>query len=299
MFLFKPQNIDFITSLFTRQQGYTKINGSRKLSHKQAIEILNSFTPQGASPRISLRIGRYRGEIGIGYYFMESDERAKISTILLKDSINTDTILQLPFDEFDIMAIANGNRDNFFRYNSIESKDYWKLFHSEQLAIILYSLLVGDNIILVHSDHSERLEFISRVLQIMPSIIFDYNRITSSCAELEGNENIVGVAELPQKYRSHKKLFLPLDTIFVDLNTKRIQGEGMKTCEFAKGLSTVLKKNIDHTRDELCNFFKKVSSENFDPQEYTSDEPTQIMINRIRSKMGLDRKSMDNWIMTF
>jgi hypothetical protein len=197
------------------------------------------------------------------------------------------------------MAIANGNRENFFRYNQIQHNNYWENFHHDQIAIILYSLLVGDNIILVHPHHSSRLNFISQLLQIIPSIIFDYNRITSSCAELDGNENIVGVAELPQKYRSHKKLYLPLDTIFIDLEESKIQGEGMKNCEFTKVISKLMKTDLEQTKHEISNFFKQITKDNFDPGIFTSDEPTQIMINRIRSKLGLGLKSNDNWIMTF
>jgi len=72
--------VDFVSSIFTRNKGFTSIESSSKMSHKNAVAILNSFTPQGASPQGSIRISTYDKYLGVGYYWMEDNSTARIST---------------------------------------------------------------------------------------------------------------------------------------------------------------------------------------------------------------------------
>lgn len=79
--------VDFISSVFTRNKGFTHIECSTKLSRKDAVSILNAFTPQGASPQGSVRIANFRNYLGVGYYCMEDSSTARISTFFEKKKI--------------------------------------------------------------------------------------------------------------------------------------------------------------------------------------------------------------------
>lgn len=287
-----------VTSIFTREKGYVNLKTSGKINKKKAIEILNSFTPQGASPKGSVRIGTFGNSLGVGYYWMENPSVARITTILTNFSPLKYEIFSPPLDEKQIPILARGvNLGSELYVNSSEfNLDYWiEKFGKNSISAILYSYLSGDNMLIVHEDPNVRLNFLKILTRLVPSLVFKYNRITSGCSELDGNENIVGVNKLPKKYRSHKKLFLPLDTVFIDLNTFTIEGEGIKKSEFTSMIIDVAETNYYNSFQLLISFLKKINQRD---QNITNlDESGMSLVSRIQSKLGLKPPLTQEWIM--
>ncbi len=289
---------NFLSSLFTRSNGYTKIKSSSILSKKQAVSILNSFTPQGASPKGSIRIATYGDMIGAGYYWMENESTARISTFLTPFDDVTPSSFLPPLKLDDIPNIAKVN--DFFRLN-IKYDQNWvfniaRHFGNEKGSAILYSLLSGDNLIIVHSNTEERLKFIAFLLTLIPSLSFKYNRITSGCTELDGNENIVGVDELPRKFRSHKKLYLPLDTIFIDLKLNNIEGEGIKNSDYTRMLMEIAQDDMEAAQIEIFKLYKEIL-ERKNKFSNICDDQDMNLVNRIEVKLGLRPPLSQDWMM--
>lgn len=286
-----------LQSLFTRKGGYQQIKSSKKLNQKEAVQILNLFTPQGASPKISLRIGPWNDMLGVGYYYMNSEDTAMISTLLF-ENIPFENRVRLPMDRDAIELIAGGTYEQIFGVDYIESLDLASIFGIQQTSMILYSILGGDNMIVIHPDHEKRVSFVKSILEIMPSHFLRYNRITTGCTELDGNENIIGVEILPKKYRSHKKLYMALDTVFVDLVDEKVVGEGLKSNSFTTELSQVYSQDRDQSRLQLHDFFQSIMEKKFDGYDDYGENGRQL-ITRIRQKMGLEQPEDGNWIMSF
>lgn len=294
------KRMDFFTlqSQFTRRQGYTNIQSSVKVKHKQAIKILNSFTPQGASPKISLRIGAWNNKLGLGYYFMENESNAQISTIIIDNLDSHSQNLIVPMSEVAIENIAMGSYEEIMKTDNITSQKLAKDFGIEQTSMILYSILTGDNIIIIHPDHQKRVEFVKSLLELVPISYFQYNRITTGCSELDGNENIVGVEKLPKKYRSHKKLYMPVDTIFVDLVDTQIMGEGLKSNPFTTSLTQTHIKDPNQSAAELRVYFNEITNPKFkDYGKYGKNN--DFLTRKIRAKLGLEEANKENWLMSF
>lgn len=291
--------LEYLSSYFTRKKGFENIQSSTSISRKKAINILNSFTPQGASPRVSIRLGSIDNKVGVGYYFMEDNSSVHISTILT--SLKNDKLQTfLPPLNHDIIShIARGAKIDLVNdhYSGDQIMDIIHLFGKETASALLYSILSGDNLIIVHKDHSERLKFIASILNFLPRVSLSYNRLTSECAELDGNENIIGVSELPKKYRDHKKLFLPLDTIFVDLEENRIEGSGLKRAPFT---DNVVETAIDDSlliRTDIREFFKGITESVFNITN--TDPKTMTLIERIELKLGIRKELEQSWLMGF
>lgn len=291
------KRINFVSSIFTRNKGFTAIESSSKISHKNAVSLLNSFTPQGASPQGSIRITKYDKYLGVGYYWMEDDSTARISTFYHEYKENELVSYVPPLISELIPQLARGFMRKYFS-NIRPAEDYPIIsqFGIEKTGAILYSLLSGDNLLIVHPNQDARLKFITTFLRMIPSIIFQYNRFTSGCSELDGNENIVGLAELPNKYRSHKKLYLPLDTIFVDLVNSTIEGEGIKNSDYTRRVIEVAYKDKISAKKLIYGFFKSVLFDS-KPQEIKYSEQDYSLINRIQAKLGLSEPIADEWIM--
>ncbi|MHA2503248.1 MAG: hypothetical protein ACXAE3_10285 [Candidatus Kariarchaeaceae archaeon] len=298
MFATQQTTWSTIQSRFTRKKGYVEIESSEKLKHRRAIQILNSFTPQGASPQVSLRIGNWEDRLGLGYYFMEDASNARISTILVEKYEENVPRLQIPMEASYIEKIAYGSYKEIMKEDKVSAYDFVDHFGVEQASMIFYSLLTGDNIIVIHPDHLSRVQFIKSILEIVPTTFFRYNRITTGCAELDGNENIIGVEQLPKKFRSHKKLYMPLDTIFVDLNDGKIMGEGLKSNIFTTSLTRAYEKNPNVAYRSLCDFYMEISKEGFENYQLFGKN-TEDLTRKIRGKLGLEDMNKDNWLMSF
>ncbi len=291
--------IEFISSLFTRNNGYTNIKSTLTLPRKKAISILNSFSPQGKSPDLSLRIGAYYNHIGAGYYYMISPDTIKISTLLSPINYKKFESIYPPLNEQIFSLIASGKQN----YNLSTIYPYEDLYHilksfnNETISSIIFSIMVGDNLIIVHPSHQYRLNFIGLILSIIPKITFNYNRITSNCSELDGNENIIGVAKLPKKYRSHKKLSLPIDTIFIDLEKSTVEGDGVKRSNFTNEISDLIFSDITQAQKIIYRFFTNIMKNNVNRQAY--DSRTNSLIDIIEMKLGLRNKIDNDWILGF
>lgn len=298
MFTTKGADLFTLQSQFTRSHGYTNIQSSRKVKHRQAIQILNSFTPQGASPKVSLRIGNWDNKLGLGYYFMENDSNAQISALLVEKSENSRGNLRIPLSEVAIEHIATGSYEKIFSSDIVRSQNLVRDFGLEQTSMILYSILTGDNIIIIHPEHRKRVEFIKSIIDIVPPRYFQYNRITTGCSELDGNENIIGVEKLPKKYRSHKKLYMPVDTIFVDLVDIQIMGEGLKSNQFTTQLGQQHTKDPELCTTQLQRYFDDITKESYsDTGKYGKN--SDILTRKIRAKLGLEESNNENWLMSF
>jgi hypothetical protein len=292
-----PTRFFFISSLFTRKKGYIEIKSSSQLKNKRAVAILNSFTPQGASPKGCIRIATYGDMIGAGYYWMEDDSNARISTFLQPISRTSDPFL--PPIKCELIPKIAQVQEYFFISQKYESQwlfNITKEFGIENAAAIFYSLLCGDNIILVHPEPETRMKFLGSLMSLMPGFSFQYNRITSSCAELDGNENIVGIDQLPRKYRSHKKLYLPLDTIFVDLKTNHVEGEGMKNSHFTKYVMEYAEHSLSRARETTYQLYDQILQQkgNFDDM---GDSADSSLVHRIEAKLGLRPPEKEDWMM--
>lgn len=289
---------DFLSSKFTRKRGFTNITGSISLSRKKAISILNSFTPQGASPAHSIRIGSFNDMIGAGYYSMEDESTANLYTVL---SLNNEDkylpfIPSLNLSDIENISIGKFNLNKITSYNSMDSLDLNNIFGVERTSNILYSLLSGDNLIIVEPSHDKRLAFMRTLLMMVPRVSLKYNRLTSDCFELDGNENIIGVDQLPRKFRSHKKLYLPVDTIFVDLEQGQIEGNGIKNSSLTKKIILNNQFDISKILVETSQLYKKIIENNYIPKE---DETNKSLVNRMRYKLGIDKEFKENWLMEF
>ena len=179
-----------------------------------------------------------------------------------------------------------------------EDESFLSNFDVSTSSMILYSFLAGDNMIIIHPDHQVRLEFIKSLIAFVPFTFYRYNRITSGCSELDGNENIIGVEELPIKYRSHKKLYMPVDTIFVDLKENKVMGEGLKNNQFIKEIIENYNLDIKLGRKLVINYFEDISRPNYQESEKYGENSKQLT-NKIRMKLGLNVQSDDNWLLSF
>jgi hypothetical protein len=161
----------------------------------------------------------------------------------------------------------------------------------------LFSFLSGDNILIVHPDQELRLRFLGFFLDLIPSVALRYNRITLGCSELDGNENIVGVDQLPNTYRSHKKLYLPLDTIFVDLTSHRVEGEGIKRSSLTDTLSEQIDSNYMNAKSELSLFYADILNET-QTSTYGNNENDNLLKERIQVKLKLKSEAkQQDWLM--
>jgi len=285
---------NYIKALFTREQGYTEIECTVRYPHKKAIQILNSFTPQGSSPEISLRIGSLNDMIGIGYYRMNNESEASLFTSFTKhDEENMNLFLHLP------KATTGNEQVNFDKIiypaehdSNPQLLDY---FDNEMVSSLLYSIMAGDNIIVIHEDHEKRLEFFREFLSYFPIILLKYNRLTTNCTELDGNENIIGVSQLPKKYRSHDKLHLSLDTIFVDLAAYTISGGGLKRNEFSDTIAELIRTEAN-PREIILEYIQ--SSTTMD-ENYKSIMPNYHLIQQLRVNLGIEEPTANDWLTSF
>ncbi|MCH8907151.1 MAG: hypothetical protein IH840_08690 [Candidatus Heimdallarchaeota archaeon] len=287
---------EYVISKFTREKGFTEIH-SNKHDRKKSISLLNNFIPQGASPRGSVRL-TYVDEstLGVGYYKMIDHSNASIHTLLAKINENKFErfLPTLKYHFNDMVDPLNINMvmkyEDHLTYSLLEN------FGLKKSASILYSYLTGDNILLVTEKNDLRLNFIRTLLSISPNLIFTYNRITTGCMELDGNENIVSVNKLPRKYRSHKKLFLPLDTIFIDLENRYVEGEGVKYSEYTEYLVDILSRGSDGAFTELKHFFENIVNRKPSIQR-NFGEIDLSLISRIESKLRRRPSKQEEWIM--
>jgi len=229
---------------------------------------------------------------------MEDDENALLSTILIDQNHLDSKPLNVPISETAIEAIARGDHQQILTQSPQTSAKLTDLYSVDEASMILYSLLAGDNMIIIHPDHEQRLDFIRSMVFMMPNLFFKYNRITSGCAELDGNENIIGVSQLPLTYRSHKKLYMPLDTIFVDLQNQKVMGEGLKTSDLTKNLVRNYQEKIQLGRKSIISFFTDISQKKF-TNAGRYDDQSKPLIDKIRNKLGLETNDQDNWLLSF
>lgn len=291
-----PIKYHIITSTFTRANGYEDIETTTNQSKSEVVKILTSFTPQGACPGESTRIRIYGKFIGVSYFIMENPSKFKIMVLLT----NLEKIIWEPFvpllHEKAISHLARGDKYKLVEYQYyIKEISLVKIFGLEKASTILYSLLGGDNIIIFHPNHKKRLEFVVGILQLIPATILKYHCITSHCEELDGNENIVGIDHLPKKFLTHKKLYLPLDTIFVDLDTLEIHGEGIKNSNLTRKLMDIGHGGVQETRKMITKILKNIINKNIQYQTYDDSEVS--LIHRIEAKLGLREKLIQEWIM--
>lgn len=293
MYVNSDDKTKMISSIFTREKGFTKIDTNFRISRKKAINILNSLTPQGTSPENCIRIGIHDNLLGIGYYEMTNESTAQIRTYFLK-------LHEKELEFFNPFQLRTTQENKVFQIDKLDIDarlyDIIEKFGNEKFSAILYSILCGDNIIVIEKDHKKRLDFFSLFFEFIPSIVLKYNRLTSSCFELEGNENIIGVPELPIKFRSHEKMYLPLDTIFVDLENYTVVGNGIKNSPLTK-IITSMHSNLIMMQEKLIDFYSEILHGEYSTDEI--DQKTLSLIERIESKLGIRDIKMDNWIMDF
>lgn len=293
--MFQNNIYQFIYSKFTREKGFVDIETSLKIPKNQSIKILNTFIPQGASPMGSFRISCFEDKVGVGYYWMENPSTSHLFALLTKKQliINRPFLPPYPIDYEGVIS-----KRNLVYSKSDEINLRWEEalsgFSKHHISSMMYSILTGDNILIVDRNANHRMNLINLFLKIMPANIFSYNRITSGCAELDGNENIVGVDELPKKYRSAKKLFLPIDTIFVDLEIKSVEGDGMKTCTITDELAENVFDDINSTYEFVNELLRSVKRQKNINREDILD---QKFIDRIQLKLGLRQKIEEDWMM--
>ncbi|MCE7736220.1 MAG: hypothetical protein GPJ54_15165 [Candidatus Heimdallarchaeota archaeon] len=170
-------------------------------------------------------------------------------------------------------------------------------FGTVHTSTLLFSFLSGDNILIVHPDQEVRLRFLGFFLNLIPSIALKYNRITFGCSELDGNENIVGIDQLPHKYRSHKKLYLPLDTIFVDLTNHSIEGDGIKRSPLTDKLSELINSSYSSVKEELHSFYAEIIDKTQRPT-FEENEKDVHLKDRIQIKLKLKSETkQQDWLM--
>lgn len=266
---------------------------------KNLIHILNSFTPQGSSPNGSIRIASVNDFLGVGYYYMISPSVAKLSTFLVESQeigLNTFTpplisdLKRIFRQSFNMSSTLNRYSKNWM-YPVIEK------FGHVNTSALLYSFLSGDNILIVHPNQETRLRFLGFFLDLLPSIVLKYNRITFGCTELDGNENIVGVDKLPMIYRSHKKLYLPLDTIFVDLINNTVEGEGVKRSSITDDLVKNIMNNYFVAKSNLKSFFRNIIEESAN-SSFEKGYNIESLIDRIEVKLNIKSPAKSKeWIM--
>ncbi|MHA2097521.1 MAG: hypothetical protein ACW99A_02435 [Candidatus Kariarchaeaceae archaeon] len=230
---------------------------------------------------------------------MISASTAKLSTYLLNSHI-------IGLNPFTPPLVPNFDSSKYFIItklkNTLSYPESWiypvieKFGHSSTSAL-MFSFLSGDNILIVHPDQETRLRFLGYFLNILPSTVLRYNRITLGCSELDGNENIVGVDQLPHQYRSHKKLYLPLDTIFVDLINSKVEGEGIKRSLLTDNLSSIMNQNLNLAKTSLKMFFTEIL-ERKEVSLFDIDPDNEPLIKRIEAKLNIESSAKkQDWLM--
>ena len=288
-----------IFSTFTRSNGFTNLESTLQIPRRNLIHILNSFTPQGSSPKGSIRITSVDEFIGVGYYYMISPSVAKLSIFLVESRdiglniftppLGTD-LKRIFRQSFNIKSTLNRYPRNWV-YPVIEK------FGLTNTSALLYSFLSGDNILIVHPSQETRLKFLGFFLNLLPGIVLKYNRITLGCSELDGNENIVGVDKLPLIYRSHKKLYLPLDTIFVDLISNTVEGEGVKRSSITDELVKTIMNNYFAAKSNLKTFCRNIVEEST-MKSFEKGYNIESLIDRIEVKLNIKTPTKNKeWIM--
>jgi hypothetical protein len=291
-----PVQYEIITSTFTRSHGFTDISSTTPHSRPQLIQLLNAFSPRGSSPPQTIKIRSYEQWIGVSYYSKESTTTYKMMVVLSNsDPLNWECLT--PFEsEHDTQKLARGDRYKLLETQPSRPSNLVRRLGSDLVASLIYSVLCGDNIIFVHQDHEERLRFIGDLLRLFPGLVMCYNTITSNCIEIDGNENITGLGQLPSKFYSHKELYLPLDTVFVDLNHNSIHGDGVKSSDLTRKLADIGWSDPNQTRKMICLLLKKIFATD-DERKKQLDHEDEDLIMRIEVKLGLRSQEQDNWIM--
>lgn len=229
---------------------------------------------------------------------MINPSTATLSTYL----IDSDAVGLNPFTP---PLISNKDNNNLEKMNPMVNISYpldWIYpvidnFGISGTSALLFSFLSGDNILIVHPNQEVRIRFLGFFLNLIPSIALKYNRITLGCSELDGNENIVGVDQLPQKYRSHKKLYLPLDTIFVDLTNHHIEGEGIKRSDLTDNLSEQIELNYNAAKNRLNLFYHDIVT-NTQSSTFQLNEKNEQLKERIQIKLKLkSERNQSDWLM--
>lgn len=238
------------------------------------------------------------GYLGVGYYKMLSPSIATLSTYLLDSAavgLNpfTPPLISNP-DKIKVGTIdpwVNLSYSPDWIYPVVEK------FGTVNTSTLLFSFLSGDNILIVHPDQEVRLRFLGFFLNLIPSIALKYNRITFGCSELDGNENIVGIDQLPIKYRSHKKLYLPLDTIFVDLSNHSIEGEGIKRSPLTDSLSEQINSSYTLVKEILTSFYTEIISKT-QSSKFEKNVKDVHLKDRIQIKLKLKSETkQQDWLM--
>lgn len=179
----KRRSIKFevISANFTRVESFTYIQSSSKIDYKTALQILNQFIPQGSSPKYNIRISSFEYKIGIGYYYMTNRENSSISIIFVQYGKIENIPLNIPLTEVATRELSQNNFRKFLEFEKLDAIKLSDYFSSEDIGLILYSLLAGDNIIIVHHNYNERIQFFKSVTQIIPAIWYHYNTINTNC----------------------------------------------------------------------------------------------------------------------
>ncbi len=279
----------YVSAFFTRKGGFEIISNNLGINEKELIPLLVSFIPQGKSPEYSEILKSHKSNLFASYFSMINDkdfflilfqisEPDEFSFLQDKifDSHTHDLAIRLARREYAYQDVIQKwpHTENTFSPTAYLGREFWPS--------LIFSLLAGDNIVIVSHNQNLLQDFFDVISHILPIVFLRYNSFTLLANELKNNLNIVGVSKRPSEKEVRKQL--GLDSIIVDLDEKTLDGEGVKTTDLCEELTSKLLRSMDEYKILLQKHAREWSLSEYSP--VTSLDPRdQTLVRRIGARI--------------
>ncbi|MHA1910702.1 MAG: hypothetical protein ACTSYA_03305 [Candidatus Kariarchaeaceae archaeon] len=254
---------DYLYCTFTRRIGFVDVKTSLELNEREQNRLITQALPQGSSPQESIKMMLRENDILVSYYSMTNVSDAIIVILILE---GLEPKLQIPywiFSEKSIKLAIQAKEENWLinklknrvELTATQEKEF-EILDENTLSSLFYSILTGDNIILISEEHEKRIKFLATIGGVFPVKLMEKNKITTWCKEFEGNQNILGIDQSSKDTKKINRFRLQADLIFVDLDSGILTGEGAKDAPLTDELAKMFKegKTLEIVRklNEVC-----------------------------------------------
>jgi len=291
----------YLSAFFTRKQGFEIVSTNLGLSKSETIEILIKYIPQGNTPKKTQILGYWNDYIVISYFETTSETDFFVLLLFIKPKNETSFIEESLFDEKNQKyALLMGR--NQITFETI--KNEWNKIDELKIPIsdeniwehILFSLLAGDNIIVISKDLRNRQEFFEFIVHELPVMFLKYNRFVLEAKELKGNGNILGLSERPEE-KNIKQEF-GVDTIIIDLDNGTISGEGMKISPIVKEMAKAIVESPNLFKELILSITNKWISYNWDTKKEENAQD-QFLLQKIKNRVFGEEKEETDFFSEF
>ncbi len=279
----------YVSAFFTRKSGFEVISNNTGINEKELAPLFLSFIPQGRSPEYS-EILKNHGLGLFASYFSMINDRDFFLVIFQISSL--DEFSHLPGKIFDPhvhdLAVKLARREHSYtevvqKWPSAENDFSPSTYLSrEHWPAMIFSLLAGDDIVIVSGNQKRRQDFFEMISHLLPMAFLRYNSFTLLANELKNNLNIIGVSKRPSEKEVRKQL--GLDSIIVDLDENTLDGEGVKTTDVCEELADKLLSSFNEYKSLLQEHAKEWSALGYSP-EGIFDPRDQVLIRRIGARI--------------